>query len=263
MVTTVLGASGFIGSRLLRSLRDCGREVYAPPRGAPEIFEKELGHVVYAIGLTADFRNHPYETAEAHVGYLVRILREAHFSSITYLSSTRVYQGAESGSEESVLRVFPDADGLYNLTKLTGEALCLQSGRGRVARLSNVIGEGASESFVAQLVAAAAAGHIHLRSSQASAKDYILIDDAVRALSALASDGDMGIYNVASGRNTTTAEIINALSTCWDFDLSVAEGAETFTFPVLDTSRIGQLLPWQPQSVAAWLRCRKNGQLPL
>jgi len=254
MLVTVLGSQGFIGSRLADYLREEGHEVYAPSRGSVEIFERDLGTVIYAIGLTADFRSRPYETAEAHVGYLARILEHARYNSLTYLSSTRVYQGNESGREDAPLQVFPDADGLYNLTKLTGEALCLQTGRGKVARLSNIVGEGASESFVAQLMAEAATGTVQLRSSPESAKDYLLIDDAVRALVAVAFSDTTGIYNVASGRNTTTAEILEALATRFSFTTTVAATPPLFSFPVLYTTKLSTLLLWQPREVTAWLK---------
>ena len=254
MLFTILGSGGFIGSRLERHLRENGHEVYAPCRGATEIFTRDLDRIVYAIGLTADFRQKPYDAVEAHVCYLNKILRDARFSSITYLSSTRVYQGAESGKENEALKVFPNADGLYNLTKLTGEALCLQSGRGRIARLSNIVGEGASESFVAQLISEAVTGKLHLHSALSSAKDYLLIDDAIRGLAALAAHGDTGIYNIASGRNIATREILEALSTRIKFEAFVVEPGAEFAFPIIDVERIGKLLTWQPQYVASWIK---------
>lgn len=254
MLFTILGSGGFIGSRLERHLRENGNEVYAPGKGATEIFDRDLGRVVYSIGLTADFRKRPYDTADAHICYLTRILREAHFSSITYLSSTRVYQGTKAAKENCALTVFPDADGLYNLTKLTGEALCLQSGRGQVARLSNIVGKGASESFVSQLISEAVTGKIHLRSALSSTKDYLLVDDAIKALAALATHGETGIYNIASGKNISTKEILDALATKLKFEVSVAEPGMEFTFPVIDVERIRKLLTWQPQCVTSWIK---------
>ncbi|MDP1558307.1 MAG: NAD(P)-dependent oxidoreductase [Nitrosomonas sp.] len=254
MLFTILGSGGFIGTRLERHFRENGHEVYAPGKGAAAIFDRDLGRVVYAVGLTADFRHRPYDTVEAHVCLLSRILREAHFSTITYLSSTRVYQGAKTGNENCALRVFPDADGLYNLTKLTGEALCLQTGRAQVARLSNIVGEGASESFVSQLMAAAVTGRVQLRSALSSAKDYLLIDDAINALAALATHGETGIYNIASGQNISTAEILEALSTRLKFEASVAESGTEFSFPLIDVARISKLLGWQPQCVTTWIK---------
>ncbi len=253
MLFTILGSGGFIGSRLERHLREKGYEVYAPFKGSREIFDLDLGHVVYAIGLTADFRQRPFDTVEAHVSYLTRILRDARFSSITYLSSTRVYMGAVSGKEDAALKVLPNADGLYNLSKLTGEALCLQTGRGRIARLSNIVGDGASESFVAQIIAEASTGKLHLRSALSAAKDYLLIDDAIKGLEALLVYGDTRIYNIASGRNISTVEILETLSKRMKFETSVVDSVAEFTFPIVDVERIGKLVTWHPQCVTSWL----------
>lgn len=253
MKFTILGGSGFIGSRLVQHLLDSGNDVYVPRKGSNEIFERDLGRVIYAIGLTADFRNRPYDTVEAHVCYLNKILQDACFSSITYLSSTRVYQGAKVGKENEELNILPNLDGLYNLTKLTGEALCLQSGRGQVARLSNIVGEGASESFLAQLISEAVTGSISLRSSLSSSKDYLLIQDAIKALEALTLHDGTGIYNIASGKNITTEQILSALSTRIKFTTSVMELAIEHTYPEIDVKSIGELINWEPQCVINWI----------
>lgn len=254
MLFTILGSGGFIGSRLEQYLRINGHDVYTPDRGALEIFDRDLGKVVYAIGLTADFRQRPYDTVEAHVGYLSRVLKEASFSSLTYLSSTRVYQASKTGKEDGLLTVSSDAESLYNLTKLTGETLCLQSGRGQVARLSNIVGEGASESFISQLISEAETGKVCLRSSLSSSKDYLLINDAIKALAVLIVHDDMRIYNVASGKNTSTAEVLDALSTRFKFEVTVDEPDTESYFPVIDVERMSKLLTWQPHSVTSWIK---------
>ena len=56
MQYTVLGSSGFIGRNLIKYLDSIGCEYYAPDRHLHEIMDKPLGHVIYCIGLTADFR---------------------------------------------------------------------------------------------------------------------------------------------------------------------------------------------------------------
>ena len=167
---TVLGASGYIGSRLVAHLQAQGHTVWAPTRGDTEVFTRPLGHVIYCVGLTADFRTRPFDTVDAHVGLLAEVLRRAQFDSLLYLSSTRVYMGAASTHEDAPLSVLPgDPSYLYNLTKLTGESLCHACGRPgvRVARLSNVVGPGmdsASGNLVADLLRQARQGHIVLRS---------------------------------------------------------------------------------------------------
>ena len=51
---TVLGAGGFVGTRLAASLRAAGHDVYTPRRGDPRMFQRPLGRLLYCAGLTAD-----------------------------------------------------------------------------------------------------------------------------------------------------------------------------------------------------------------
>lgn len=214
---TVLGASGYIGHRLVQRLRAEGHTVWAPARGDASALNRPLGHVLYCIGLTGDFRARPFDTVDAHVIFLAQVLQRTQFDSLLYLSSTRVYMGAARTDEEALLTVQPgDPSYLYNLTKLTGESLCHSSQRTgvRVARLSNVVGPGmdaSSGNFIASLLRDARAGHVVLQTAPESAKDYIHIDDVVGWLPRIALDGQASTYNVASGVQTTHAQWVQWL----------------------------------------------------
>lgn len=259
---TVLGASGYIGGRMVQFLRAAGHPVYAPRRGAPGALDHPLGHVIYAIGVTADFRSRPLATMEAHVTALAEVLRCGQFDSLTYLSSTRVYAGVSSGTEDAALIVNPtDPSDLYNLSKLAGEALCLTSPDQsiRVVRLSNVFGADMdaggqpSQNFLAQVVREAESGSIRLGTAPGSAKDYVAIDDVTRALHRVALDGAHRLYNVASGRNVTNGEIAAVLSRLTGCRVESAAGAPEIVYPPIDTRRIEALFPpeqpWRPAAL--------------
>ncbi|WP_228856685.1 NAD-dependent epimerase/dehydratase family protein [Desulfomarina profundi] len=142
---TVYGSTGIIGSHVTRYLEKNGFSVNTPDRDEVLSFSTPLGHVLYCIGVTADFRNRPIDTVQAHVCVLSEILRRGDFTSLLYLSSTRIYSGADSGREDARFSLDPsDPSDLYNLSKLMGESLCLQCGRKgvKIARLSNVVGDG-------------------------------------------------------------------------------------------------------------------------
>jgi nucleoside-diphosphate-sugar epimerase len=239
---TILGAGGFIGSALAASLRAGGHDVFAPRRADPAIFADDLGHVIYCIGMTADFRSKPFETVDAHVGVLADVLRRGRFDSLLYLSSTRVYANAAIAREQACLRVDPaDPSELYKLTKLTGESLCRSCGMPgvRVARLSNVVGaDHDSQNFLSALIGEALAGRIELQSDPQSSKDYILLDDVVTLLAAIATGGKHWLYNVASGRAVRHAELVAALAALTGCDVAVRPGAPRIDFPAIDTARI-------------------------
>ena len=242
MMFTVLGASGFIGRNLVQHLEKLGHEVFAPSRDHGDILSRPLGNVIYCIGLTADFRQRPFDTVGAHVSVLATVLEHASFDSFLYLSSTRVYAKSTDTRETAVLPVdSSDPSDLYNLSKLMGESLCLNCGRlgARVVRLSNVVGfDPLSSNFLASLIREALAGRIQLRSALASAKDYIAVEDVLELLPRIAVDGKAFIYNVASGGNIANHVFVERLSELTNCIVDVVDAAPLIAFPVIDITRL-------------------------
>lgn len=256
-VFTVLGAAGFVGQALATWLRDRGHVVHTPERQlSPSALASSLcGHVVYCIGLTADFRTRPWDTVDAHVGVLRRLLAEGDFTSLTYLSSTRVYLGSKTGRVDVPLTVQPEApDQLYNLSKLMGESLCHCANRPerpvRVVRLSNVVGDDLeSDNFISALLRdALGSGIIHLNSSLDSAKDYISLADVTMMLERIAAFGKDRCYNLASGQQTQNSDIVQVITRLTGALVSVDEHAPQLNFPAIDISRLREEFGFQPRS---------------
>lgn len=239
---TVLGAGGFIGSRLVAHLNANGHAVYAPEKDDAELFGRDLGHVIYCIGLTSDFRSRPFDTVRAHVSVLADVLEKATFESLVYLSSTRVYARSASGREAASLAVdVSDPSDLYNLSKLTGESLCRSCNRPnvKVVRLSNVIGsDHQSDNFLFALIREALRGRIELQSDPDSEKDYILLDDVVSLLPRIAVEGKGWLYNVANGNNIAHRDIVDALVKLTGCEVAVRPGAPQFNFPQIDVAQL-------------------------
>jgi nucleoside-diphosphate-sugar epimerase len=253
---TILGSSGSIGRRLVSHLKANGGTPYTPGRLDSDLYKRPLGHVIYAIGLTADFRQRPYDTVEAHVSLLAKLLQLGDFNSLLYLSSTRVYARAPSGREDTPLPVLTqDASDLYNLSKLMGESLCLRDARAgvRVARLSNVVGgEGAdSANFLPSLIRESQCGRIVLQTAPDSVKDYIHIDDVVELLLSIAESGRERLYNVASGVQTTNRQLTDLLSMHSGCSVEVDHGALKASFTPIDISRITSEFNFEPRPMLA------------
>lgn len=252
---TVLGASGFIGSNIIKKLASDNIPYYAPSK-TEDITHSDLGEIIYCIGLTADFRTKPFETVTAHVCKLNEVLSKCQFSSLTYLSSTRVYinSGSSFASEADKVLVDPmNPEDLYTLTKLTGERLCLSSGKNtKVVRLSNVIGQVDSPTnFLFQLISdIQQKGKVELYQTLSSAKDYIFIDDVVDLLLSIALHGKEKVYNLASGINTTNAEIIENLQKKFSFINAVNPAAKEVIFPVILNNKICSEFHYEPKKIS-------------
>lgn len=249
---TILGASGFIGSQLARKLAADGVEHRAIGRNDP-IPDENLGDVIYCIGVTADFRERPLDTVEAHVSALLELLRQHQFDSLLYLSSTRVYADDESSNEEKPLHVSPHhAPDIFNISKAMGESIVLNCAhRGRVARVSNVYGpDFHSDNFLPSIVRDAVSGEkLVLHTAPESAKDYISVDDVVNALVQIATRGREPIYNVASGVNVSHRELAEKLRALTGCEVVFEANAPVAKFPPINVERLQSEFPFVPCSV--------------
>jgi nucleoside-diphosphate-sugar epimerase len=250
---TVLGASGFIGSNLVRWLRSQNVPHWCPSRET-SLRGRHLSHVVYCIGLTGDFRERPSETVQAHVSGLADVLEHAEFDSFLYLSSTRIYAGVSRGTEDASLEVNPNnPEDLYNLSKLLGESICISSRRPnvRIVRLSNVYGNDfSSQNFLSSVLRDVVERRkVVLRTSLNSEKDYVSIDDVVDILPSISHSGQHRIYNVASGNNTSHGALVEKLVQLTGCEVQVLPGTPAVRFPVVAIDRVRNEFGFRPRDV--------------
>lgn len=261
-IATVIGAQGFIGSALAQHLRQAGWHCWSPARTtAWPNTDRDLGHVFYCAGMTADFYQRAADTIEAHVGLLARVLQSAKYESLVYLSSTRLYDSLTietPADESSSLFVNPHVPRhLYDLSKLTGESLChaLGGGRARVARLACVYNDANDkDGFLPGLLTRVAqiptGGELTVASSAHSYRDYVHLPDVLRGLIDIALHGKSPTYNVASGENTSNAQLAE-----WIFQYAhrvirfEKDDAPTKS-AVVCVDKLRHEFGWQPRSVA-------------
>jgi nucleoside-diphosphate-sugar epimerase len=251
---TVIGGFGFIGSAVVECLRMNGHNVFVPNRDNTDLIEYNHGHIIYAAGVTADFRERPFDTVKAHICILNQILEHANFNSLLYLSSARMYRHAAMAHElEQISVMSEDGESFYDITKLAGEAICHASGRKnvRVARLTNVIGRDFySNNFLFDLIKSAyRKGKIELRSSLDSAKDYVLIEDVANLLLKIATQGKHKCYNVGSGTNISHLEIVGLIAEQLEAEVEVLNEAPKLISEAIDISRIMTEFKFEPQNV--------------
>jgi nucleoside-diphosphate-sugar epimerase len=242
MKFTVLGANGFIGSHLVSYLKEQNHECYTPDIRKENLSNENLGNVIYAIGVS-DFLNKPLETIDAHVCILNQILKKSDFDSLLYLSSGRIYYNTSSTTEDEIVTVDPTSlDDLYNISKIMGESICMAFKRKKIkiVRPSNVLGIGAPENlFIPSIISDAVKNNkIILNSTLDSEKDYVDVDDLVTLIPKILLDGKYDIYNIASGYNTKTRDIVNEIVKLTDCKVEIKKDAKEFSFPKICVDKI-------------------------
>jgi nucleoside-diphosphate-sugar epimerase len=256
MKVTVLGSTGFIGSHLVEFLNSEGFSVYTPNRNScnwiDELLSNDLGHIIYCIGFTSNFRSSPFAAVEAHVCLLKKILEHSKMDSLTYLSSTRVYENSTATDEDAILQIMPaNPENLYNVSKLMGESLCFSSSqKTKVVRLSNVYGDDANSNnfLTAILKEAAKENRVNFLTSFDSSKDYISIRDVVKFLSKIAIEGRDQIYNLAKGCNTTNEEIASFLRR-EGVETNYVESPTQWIFPQINVDKLNKEFGYVSESL--------------
>ncbi len=254
---SVLGADGFVGRAMCRYLRGEGADVRAFGRADTDYFSRPLGHAIYCAGLTADYQSRPFDTVEAHVTLFSRLLKDAAFESMIYLSSTRLYDsGTGTGSEEESLTLSPhNPRHLYDFTKGLGEVLCLTAGRAnvRAARLACVHGDDLSaDNFLHNLLRDAGGNRaLSVNSHPRVVRDYVHLDDVCRALAAIATTGRRQIYNVASGHNTANNELFALIERLTGCAITPMVASDTCCprSPQIDVSALAEDFAIRPRKI--------------
>lgn len=253
---TVIGGAGFIGRHLVTRLRADGWDCDVPGRDQAPL-AGDLGHVFYCAGVTGDFGVRPFDTVESHVTVLSHLLQQASFTSLVYLSSTRLYDSSGTAEADETTQLVLDPQNprhIYDLSKALGEALCHRTGGGkaRVARLSNVYGRGPDDGggFLSEVVRLAnnssGPDEVSLDTSQGSGRDYVAVDDVVDALVAIATRGTQPVYNVASGAIVTNAELFDAVRRESGAVIRGTQGESPAQSPRVVIDRMIEEFNWQP-----------------
>jgi nucleoside-diphosphate-sugar epimerase len=249
---TILGGTGFIGSRLAHHLDSRGISCWTPKRGDSTIFDIELGHIIYCIGLTSDFLQKPFETIDAHVCFLSNLLNHAHFSSLVYLSSTRLYDGLYGlGQEDMDLMFNPNNPrNLFDLSKAAGEAICLAGKHPKVvvARVASVYESTLdADIFLHKLIKQSLRQNtIILQTSNSLERDYVHIDDVCEALVHLSGDTRHRIYNIASGNNLSNRKLFSILEKITNCRINIPTNFASLSSPRIDITRLRDEFGWTP-----------------
>jgi nucleoside-diphosphate-sugar epimerase len=256
MKYTVIGGRGFIGSKIVDTLKCENANVWVPEKNNTELFTKELGIVIYCAG-HGDCDNGFLKVLDSNVLLLSKVIEKSSFDRLIYVSSTRIYMGQSESNEASDLSIlFQDSRRLFNLTKLIAEELLLKSKKDiAIVRPSNVYGLALeSPLFLPSIIRNAVNnGKVDMYVSPEYAKDYVSVDDVavmtIKIAQDVSSKGE--IFNIASGDNISAKEIADILKLETNCEIVWHEDGITELFPNTDICKIKEKYTFAPREVLA------------
>nr|WP_315475345.1 NAD-dependent epimerase/dehydratase family protein [uncultured Undibacterium sp.] len=257
---TIVGGNGFVGRALANRLQSLGWRVWVPNKNDPSLFERELGSVFYCAGLTADYLARPFDTVGAHVCLLNSIIHQASFDKLVYLSSTRVYDGLHGLVDETMdLHLNPNNPRhLYDLSKLMGESICLNSGKASVVRLSCVYHDETDlDGFLPQLIRQvldSSSTELVVDTSPFYERDYVCLNDVVLALICIEETGQPRIYNVASGENIQNSALFSVINDICKVNIVSTRDVRPAESPRVSLMRMFEDFSWQATPVLQELK---------
>jgi UDP-glucose 4-epimerase len=223
----VTGGSGFIGSALTRYLGAEGWDVVTvdrrtsvdgqPPTRLADVAQEgalagllDVGTTIFHMAASADVAasvanpRHDFDNTFRGVFEVLEAARQAG-SRVVFPSTASIFDASNALPLSE--RAFPRPTSPYAAGKLGGEAYCHAYHRSygvdvRIARLFSVYGVGMFRFAIHDIVRKIQQDHddLVILGDGTQVRDYLFIDDAVRGLAMVATEGASGEeYNVASG----------------------------------------------------------------
>ena len=277
MKVLVTGAAGFLASRIIKELVRRGEEVVGlDVRGGdytagaryvvadivdpklPAHVDGPFDCVIHMAAVAAPLlcESDPRRALDINVTGTLNVLKLAvarGAQKFVFASSAHVY-GISPRYMPTDERHPLWLQDTYTTSKLLGEKLCelFSDNHGiscTVLRLFNGYGPGQSAGyFIPDMIAKAKAGRIEMKGARVT-KDFVFVDDVVRAFVAATTTLYSGAVNIGSGRETTLSEVATIIANRMRVPLELLDyPPDRDTRMWCDPARAARVLNWTPET---------------
>jgi len=255
-LAVVVGANGFLGSKIVNELINRNIEVLAVYNSHSENINKcatlitndqllgsdsKPDFIYYATGNYTKSHEDLLKINLTLYKYSIKFTN----SKFLYISSTNVYGIHNNAITENSTYNNP---GIYALSKLSGEFIVSAMPNYSIARLTYIYGPGiTNSSFIPQIVKSAKdSGQIMLNGNGNRMQDYIYIDDAVAFCIASALSKNNGIYLGATGKSISNIEVAEEIKKWIECSIQYSgeDSGKSFFF---DPQKTNKELNWLPK----------------
>lgn len=249
---TVFGHTGFLGSNIVRYLKERNYSVYLPARNQTK-FPKNLNNVIYCIGSDNVLEN-SINGVNSNLFILSNIIEKNKFQSFTYISSTRVYLNNIKTHENSHIKIDVNSKHyFFNSLKVAAENLCLSKDNKnvRVVRISNLFGFNFKKQIylLPTLIRnAIKKKKIEILINKKSKKNYLNVEDAIRITLKIIQKSKYRIYNIASDKRISLEKIAQQIKRNTNCKILYKNQRIKFDEPIININRIKKEYKFKPSS---------------
>lgn len=235
---TIVGGQSFLGTSLVRALERGGSEVHLKSPGEVDWLDRLEGLVVLADPLG--------EGSSGTAAVLAEAVARGGYDALILVSTVRVYDGLVGRVDEETSLLVPERpEALGTLSVRCQEHIVRQRGgpRAFVVRMAETYGDGLDGgTFLEAMIERALEGRAGtVETAPDVQRDLIHVEDACRALLAIAARGTHSCYIVASGEAVDDRTLLGLLSERTKTRLEPGLPPTGNEAPSLDVSRLAEL----------------------
>lgn len=244
----VTGTSGFIGSNLLRTLRDEFEVI--PFKGdlldknhVSEFFKEneEIDQIIHLVGL---FAGNITELINVNVSALANLIEEADRNKIRriiYTSTGAVYGEPKSNESYETDRLAPNT--FYGLSKKIAEDLLrlakeINGTNYCILRFPNVYGEGSQKGVVYNFLSdIIEKGEVTIYGDGNQARNFLHVSDACAAIKLAMNYEGSGLWNISNSKVVTINELVEIFQDKYNFKVKYQQANNNLKDLILNADK--------------------------